>query len=403
MPQALSDQVAECLQRAAEAQARANAILDKGARADYARLARSWRALANSHQFQEATLCPDNHSRQKVAHSVPADDRQQSPLRWETPQDDESDILDRLARLSERIRPWSITALGMAAAALGVGTLIRIAAGWGPSELLFGTYLPSILIVGLLASVPAASVTAGASILILTWMFIPPYFEFKWLAGHDLNIVLFSSASYLVIIYFAYCCRLVLRRLRRREIANETLTRELQHRSKNLFAIVEVIVQKSLAGDRESAKKIIERLRSIQYANELLVERKGDPIHFTALLSRTFSPYGVDRLNARGLDFSVAAKKARHLTLMFHELATNAAKYGALSCADGKIVVDWHWTGQTIALTWKEIGGPTVAGQNPKGFGSQLIALCVEALSGTMESNLTDHGFTCSMVLRIGD
>lgn len=319
------------------------------------------------------------------------------------PREDHADILDRFARLSERIRPYSLAAIGIAVASFAVSTLIRIAAGWESSELLFAPYVPAILGAGLLAGVPAASGVAMASILVLTWAFVPPYFQLKWSIGPDQSILLFGSVAYIVTIYFAHCCRVVLRRLRQREIANGILAKELAHRGKNLFSIVEVIVQKTLADDPERSKKIIERLRSIRNANELLASGKAERITLRSLLSRAFVPYGEDRLEAHGVEFDVSPEHARHLTLMFHELVTNAAKYGSLSCADGHVLVEWRWDGWNVVLTWKEIGGPAVVHQSKKGFGTQLISLCAKALSGTVQSSLSQDGFVCWMTLRLSE
>ena len=102
-----------------------------------------------------------------------------------------------------------------------------------------------------------------------------------------------------------------------------------------------------------------------------------------------------------GPDFDIAPESARHLALLFHELATNAAKYGALSCPDGKIF-DWQWNGIKLYMTWKEYGEPKITPLPSKqGFGSQLIDVSVKSLSGIIQPNFNPDGFTCSMNLRL--
>jgi K+-sensing histidine kinase KdpD len=182
-----------------------------------------------------------------------------------------ADFLDQLARISERVAPYSGAAVGIAVASLAIATPLRAAAGWADSDLGFALFIPAILAAGLLAGVPAATGVALASVLIVEWTFIPPYFQFKWGLTHgDQTGILLYVVSCLFTIYFAHCCRVVLKRLRRRELANQILVRELEHRGRNIFAVIEVILQRTLADDPERARKISGRLRAIRYANELL-------------------------------------------------------------------------------------------------------------------------------------
>ena len=163
-----------------------------------------------------------------------------------------------------------------------------------------------------------------------------------------------------------------------------------------------MILQRTLADDPERASKISGRLRSIRYANELLTDGKDQPVNIKTLLSQEFSPYGEDRLTTYGPEINIEPEKARHLILLFHELVTNAAKYGSLSNAAGKVFVNWLCDGRTLTLTWNENGGPKVEPPNRQGFGSQLIVLCVKSLSGTLQPNYSRDGFACSMTFRIG-
>lgn len=158
-------------------------------------------------------------------------------------------FLDRLARIAASINPYSWSAALIGLACLASATLIRFVAGWASSDLRFSIYLPAILAAGLLAGAPAAIAVGITSILIVIWAFIPPYFEFKWFNPGEQLTVLFNAVPYLITVYFAYCCRVVLLRLRQRERANKLLTNELEHRSNNTFSIVEAIVQKTLAND----------------------------------------------------------------------------------------------------------------------------------------------------------
>ena len=160
-----------------------------------------------------------------------------------------------------------------------------------------------------------------------------------------------------------------------------------------MFAVVEVIVRKTLADDPKRANRIVGRIQSIQYANELLT---GASISLKFLLLREFAAYGEDRLEARGPEIEIEPA-ARHLILLIHELITNAAKYGSLSGANCRVLVEWRRDEELVTLRWQEKGGPKVEPPSQQGFGSQLIVQCIKALSGTAKSQFLSEGFACSM------
>jgi two-component sensor histidine kinase len=306
------------------------------------------------------------------------------------------DFLDRLAQLSDRVPPYSTTSVAIGIVALAAGSVLRLI-GWGQSDLMFVAYLPAILATGLLAGIPAAVGVTLVSTLIIWFVFTPPHLQWATLPqGMLLGFAMYLIAAVFTI-YFAHCCRIVLRRLNERNRTNELLTRELQHRNRNIFTIIEVIVQKTLSADPENANKIFGRIRSVMYANDRLTGEKPQLLTLKSLLLQAFEPYGADRIVADGPDVIIAPDTARNLILLINELVTNAAKYGALSNGAGRVFVRWRHDGGRVTLSWKEVGGPNVTATNKQGFGSQLIAVCAKALSGTMQSKFSVRGFACSL------
>jgi two-component sensor histidine kinase len=280
--------------------------------------------------------------------------------------------------------------------ALAAGSVLRLI-GWGQTDLMFVAYLPAILATGLLAGIPAAVGVTLVSTLIIWFVFTPPHLQWATLPqGMLLGFAMYLIAAVFTI-YFAHCCRIVLRRLNERNRTNELLTRELQHRNRNIFTIIEVIVQKTLSADPENANKIFGRIRSVMYANDRLTGEKPQLLTLKSLLLQAFEPYGTDRIVADGPDVIIAPDTARNLILLINELVTNAAKYGALSNGAGRVFVRWRQDGGRVTLSWKEVGGPNVTATNKQGFGSQLIAVCAKALSGTMQSKFSVSGFACSL------
>jgi two-component sensor histidine kinase len=309
------------------------------------------------------------------------------------------DFLDRLARKSEAIRPFSVTALGIVVVAVSTATLLRWLSGWTLVDLRFGIYIAAIMVAALLAGWPSGIAAAASSIVIVVFAFVPPYFAFKWPGTADQISLALAAVGSLITIYFSHCCRVVW--LHKREVANQILVNELQHREKNLFSINQAILRSSLADDPERADKILGRFQAVRNANDLLTKTIAHPITLRELLLLEFAPYGESRLIANVPEVEVAANAVRYLLLLFHELATNAAKYGALSGSGGRVSINWRHDEGRIVLTWTESGGSEVAHRSTLGFGSQLIAICVKALNGNIDASFDTSGFSCNVELRI--
>jgi hypothetical protein len=221
--QKVSEQIAECLRRAAEAEARAEATNDVKSKTEYQRIARNWRVLARSYEFQGSLgrFISFNKDRQRTLSSILANNRQNLPPAERQsnqtlpPAERQSkmDLLDWLARVGERIRSYSAAAFGIALASIALATLLLFIARAFASHIShFAIFLPAILATGLLAGVPAALGVVFASILIIAWVFTPPYFAFKWPSEVQQIDIFFNTMTYLSTVYFAYLCKGVLQR-----------------------------------------------------------------------------------------------------------------------------------------------------------------------------------------------
>ena len=201
-------------------------------------------------------------------------ERHSAPLAPSTesarPNSQASDPLDRLAELSTRIWPYSAEALAVALVCLGAATILRLMGSWTNSDFLFATYFPAILAAGLLAGIPAALGVTIASTIIVRLFFVPSYLHASSQNYGELVDFLMFLISAVLTISFAYCCRVVLKRLHKRNLTNEILAKELQHRSKNVCAAIDVIIRKSLADEPERANEVFGRIKAMMHANELL-------------------------------------------------------------------------------------------------------------------------------------
>ena len=390
----------ECLLEASEGEQLAVQSANPETKAQYERAAHRWRKLARSFEFQGALkrFIAFNR-RQSTPSLVPEAPAQPANRHLAINLEETEDLLDRLARLAAGIKLYSLNAALIGFACLAAATFVRISIGWSYSRPGYVIFIPAILATGLLAGAPAALAVGIASILIIIWAFIPPYFTFSWLNPIDQATLVSTLLAYSITILFAHCCRIVLLRLRQREHTNEFLTKELEHRSNNTFSVVEAIVQRTLAHDPQSRDAILGRVRSVRVANELLHKRTSEPVTIEALLIREFSAYGDDRLVATGPEFEIDPEDARHAILLFHELATNAAKYGSLSRPGGRVFVSWEWNATDCVINWRESGGPKSVAPSKTGFGSQLIRSCVQALSGTIDKKFSSNGLDCRLTL----
>ncbi len=322
--------------------------------------------------------------------------------RENTDEPPKGDYIDTLTYRVAHSRPYSWKSFWTAALALILCTFIRASFGPLGSHFPLTFYFPAILAVGVLAGIPAALGLAIASIVIVWFMFIPPYFQLGWLKAEDFAIWLLFALSSSATIVIAWLCRESLIRLHQHQLAYRTVARELRHRDKNSLAVTEAIVRKTLEHDRPSADAILGRLRAIDYANDLLANPISQTVALKTLIENEFAPYGHERLVACGQNIELPATTARHVLLIMHELATNAAKYGALSNAVGHVLIDWETRDTTVIIRWKEQEGPPVRPPTRKGFGSILMTQSIRALGGQMDPQFLPDGFACCLTFTRG-
>ena len=167
---------------------------------------------------------------------------------------------------------------------------------------------------------------------------------------------------------------------RRAQEHQALLIKELNHRVKNTLATVQSLAAQSLqAQDAGGWKSFEARLLALSHAHDLLTHTNWEGAPLRDLLTQELEPYrsgGGARLRADGPDIILEPKVAIMLTMAIHELATNAAKYGALSKAGGEVWVSWRLepgSPSLLKLDWTETGGPPVTPRVRKGFGSRLI------------------------------
>lgn len=154
---------------------------------------------------------------------------------------------------------------------------------------------------------------------------------------------------------------------------------ELNHRVKNTLATVQSIAIQTARSNTDPAsfaETFQSRIMALSHTHNLLTQSHWEGADLRAILEHETEAYGPTRISLNGPPVSLEPAVVLSLGMIFHELATNAAKYGALHTPDGRILIDWGLADQRqrkLKLSWREIGGPKVAAPARKGFGSRLI------------------------------
>jgi two-component sensor histidine kinase len=188
----------------------------------------------------------------------------------------------------------------------------------------------------------------------------------------------------------------------------ETLAEEMNHRVKNVFALAESMVRlsaRSAVSKEDLAAKLIGRLHALADAHAL-VRRRFDQMpwegaDFCEILTRILLPHDEGRSVIRGPTLSVGERAATSLALLFHELATNAAKYGSLSIDQGAVEIEWDADEKDIRLQWRETGGPTTKPPERQGNGVRLVNATIQQLGGKVEYDWRPEGLIARLRLPI--
>jgi two-component sensor histidine kinase len=183
--------------------------------------------------------------------------------------------------------------------------------------------------------------------------------------------------------------------MKRAEQQQRLLANELNHRVKNSLATVQSITNQTLraATDLESARDALEqRIVSLARAHDLLTDRSWAGADLRDVVHKAMEPFPSDRLHLAGESHEVSPQLALSLSLALHELATNAAKYGALSTPDGRVDIRWAHHDDALRLSWRELGGPAVSPPTRRGFGSRLLEASLRDLGGESRLDFAPEG-----------
>ena len=185
-----------------------------------------------------------------------------------------------------------------------------------------------------------------------------------------------------------------------------TLAREAEHRSKNLLATVQATVRLSQSETLDGLKQAIEgRIQSLANVHSLFVKTRWIGADLSTIATQELAPYSEKnqrRVRINGPPVLLDPDVAQIIAMTLHELATNAAKYGALAMPEGQIELKWsHDADGRLQLHWTESSGPKVREPTHKGFGGRIIEQMIAQRSGKMHFDWRAEGLVCEITLQV--
>jgi PAS domain S-box-containing protein len=186
------------------------------------------------------------------------------------------------------------------------------------------------------------------------------------------------------------------------EQRQDLLAREVDHRARNALAVVQSIVRLTRAGTVDGYVAAVEgRIKALARAHALLSDSRWHGADLDALVMEELAPYRLteaEKVKISGPKVSLLPHMAQGLALALHEMATNAAKHGALSSMAGKVSVAWQAQGDSLILQWVETGGPRIAPPPARSFGLNVIRASIESqLGGKTTFDWDPEGMKCTL------
>jgi len=188
--------------------------------------------------------------------------------------------------------------------------------------------------------------------------------------------------------------------LKKAQELQRLLVNELNHRVKNSLTTVQSIASQTLRGatDTQAAREAIDqRICSLARAHDLLTARNWSGADLRDVAARAVEPFAAGRFSIEGPSQDVSPQHALALSMALHELATNAAKYGALSSPAGRVDLAWSAGEGRLSLRWAEHGGPPVTPPARRGFGSRLLEGLARELGGATRLRYAPEGLVCEI------
>jgi len=261
-----------------------------------------------------------------------------------------------------------------------------------PDSAVFAPYYSATLVAALVGGTPSGVIAALLGGLVAYWRFVPPEWgATPFLVEQLVSLFLFALSS-VVIIWAAESYHSLLQRLRETERTRQLFNIELAHRIKNSLSSVQAIISQTLKDHPDVRNKLSARIIALAATNDFLLQSERQSASVREIVTNEFAPYDASRFELVGDDVECPSTLAIFLSLIFHELTTNAVKYGALSKTDGLVSVSWKVTGNQLDMEWVERGGPKPSTPTNDGFGTTLLRTGLEQFNGFVDMQFEPTG-----------
>ena len=316
-----------------------------------------------------------------------------------------SRLIDEFRRGWQGIsQPTPLFSVGFAAGCLALATAARWLLSLIRPDVFFTPYIPAVFFATAFGGARIGIVTALASgVLGVTVNFgdtaaDPARFALLVISWAVCGLTIWGVEHYRSIVSDQ---RAISKRLIQEEEYRKLVVDELQHRLKNQLSTIHAVLHQVLQDQPQIWASIDQRLRALSATDDLIARVDGVGCDIKDLLLSELGPYGHVRFTLNGNSLFLPAKLAVSLALMFHELATNAGKYGAFSSPQGLLQVSWSVTEDRLNITWDETEGPAVDRIVEAGFGTRLLKSALRPFDGGAEMAFLKTGLHCTMQCRI--
>jgi two-component sensor histidine kinase len=314
---------------------------------------------------------------------------------------DKPNLLGRIRRFRKNPVQVYGAALGMVAAA----TVVRLALHQElTSASPFTTYSLAVLCIALAGGFWPGMVTLAASLVMGSILFLPPAFSFTLADGAGWPLLMFAVfGSINVILVSGLIAGILLHDEHQR-----LLFGELQHRSRNLFAVVQGIISRTLVEGQtlSGAKQAVElRLAALARTHAILADGGWTEAPLDRIVAEELTSFA-DQISCIGCGLALNTPAAQSFGLILHELATNAVKHGALSRPEGNVTIQGQIHSRAgkdlFRFAWIETGGPAVEPPQRKGFGISILSGMAKRFAQNVEVTYRPEGFIYELQVPLG-
>jgi two-component sensor histidine kinase len=301
-------------------------------------------------------------------------------------------------------QPSPLFSIGFAASCLALSTAARWCLSLIRPDVFFTPYIPAVVFATAFGGFRVGMVTALAGgALGVTVNFSDASADFARMALFVIYLIVCGLTIWGIEHYrsIASSQREISKRLIQEEGYRKLVVAEFQHRLKNKLSTIHAVLHQILQDQPQIWASIDHRIRALSATDDLIARVDGSGCDIKDLLRSELGPYGHVRFTLNGNPLFLPAKLAVSLALMFHELATNAGKYGAFSSAQGLLQVSWSVSDDRLNITWDETEGPPVGTIGKAGFGTKLLNSALRPFDGKTEIAFLKTGVHCTMQCRI--